>query len=74
MRDKLLQLFTGLAFACITGGTALASNNKAMDADLHAIELRWEHIKFDEDGSPNFMRLSQVQKAGLLFGRRFPSP
>jgi hypothetical protein len=34
-----------MAFACVTGGTALASNNKAMDADIHNIELQWEHIK-----------------------------
>ena len=53
MPDKLLRVLFGVAFACVTGGTALASNNKAMDADLHAIELQWEHIKFDEDGSPN---------------------
>ena len=54
MRDKLLRLLTGMTFACVAGPTtALASNNKAMDADIHAIELRWEHIKFDEDGLPN---------------------
>jgi tetratricopeptide (TPR) repeat protein len=42
-----------MAFACVTGGAALASNNKAMDADIHSVELQWEHIKFAEDGSSN---------------------
>jgi tetratricopeptide (TPR) repeat protein len=31
-------------------GPARASDNKAMDADIHKIELQWEHIKFEEDG------------------------
>ena len=53
MPNKLLWGLAGLALACAIGGTAFASNNKAMDADIHAIELRWEHIKFDENGSPD---------------------
>ena len=53
MPNKLLLVLTGVAFACVTAGAALASNNKAMDADIHSVELQWEHIKFDEDGSPN---------------------
>ena len=37
MRDKLLRLLTGMTFACVAGPTtALASNNKAMDADIHS--------------------------------------
>ena len=69
MPNKLLLVLTGLAFACVTGGTALASNNKAMDADIHSIELQWEHIKFDEDGSPNqFAHIDALAKfaAGLV--------
>ena len=53
MPNKLLCGLTGLALACLMTGPALASNNKAMDADIHSVELQWEHIKFDEDGSPN---------------------
>src|ERR1043165_6031825 len=53
MPNKLLCVLTGLALACLATGPALASNNKAMDADIHSVELQWEHIKFDEDGSPN---------------------
>jgi tetratricopeptide (TPR) repeat protein len=69
MPNKLLRALIGVAFACVTGGTALGSNNKAMDADIHAIELRWEHIKFDEDGSPNqFDHIDALAKfaAGLV--------
>ncbi len=71
MPNKLLRVLTGVAFACVTGGTALASNNKAMDADIHAIELRWEHIKFDEDGSPN--QFDAHRRAGEIC-RRGSSP
>ncbi len=69
MRDKLLKLLTGLALACVTGGTAHASNNKAMDTDIHAVELQWEHIKFCEDGSPTqFNDIDALAKstAGLV--------
>jgi len=53
MSNKLLCILTGVAIVCLSGGGALASNNKAMDADIHSVEIQWEHIKFDEDGSPN---------------------
>jgi tetratricopeptide (TPR) repeat protein len=53
MPNKLLRILTGVAFAFVAGGAALASNNKAMDADIHSVELQWEQIKFDEDGSPS---------------------
>ncbi len=53
MRQKLLRVLAGMALACVMGGAALASNNKAMDADIHSVELQWEHIKFAEDGSSN---------------------
>ncbi len=69
MPNTLLRILTGVAFACVAGGTALASNNKAMDADIHAVERQWEHIKFDEDGSPNqFGHIDALAKfaAGLV--------
>ena len=53
MSNKFLCILTGVAIAWLPGGAALASNNKAMDADIHSVEIQWEHIKFDEDGSPN---------------------
>jgi tetratricopeptide (TPR) repeat protein len=73
MPDKLLRVLFGVAFACVTGGTALASNNKAMDADLHAIELQWEHIKFDEDGSPNqFDDIDALAKRAAGLVQKYP--
>jgi tetratricopeptide (TPR) repeat protein len=53
MRHKLLLALIGVAFVCTMQVPAFASNNKAMDADIHSVELQWEHIKFDETGSPN---------------------
>ena len=74
MRDKLLPLITALAFACVTGGPALASNNKVMDADIHAIELRWEHIKFDEDGLPNqFDDIDALAKSTAGLVQKYPN-
>lgn len=73
MRDKFLRVLAGVAFACITGSAALASNNKAMDADLHAIELQWEHIKFDEDGSPNqFDHIDALAKSAAGLVAKYP--
>jgi tetratricopeptide (TPR) repeat protein len=73
MPNKLLRALTGVAFVCVTGGTALASNNKAMDADIHNIELRWEHIKFDEDGSPNqFDHIDALAKLAAGLVEKYP--
>ena len=73
MPNKLLRLLTGMAFACVTGGTALASNNKAMDADIHSVELQWEHIKFDEDGSPNqFGHIDTLAKFSAGLAEKYP--
>ena len=73
MPDKLLRVLFGVAFACVTGGTALASNSKPMDADLHAIELQWEHIKFDEDGSPNqFDDIDALAKRAAGLVQKYP--
>lgn len=74
MQDKLLQLLTGLLLTCVTGSTfAHASNNKAMDADIHAIELRWEHIKYDEDGAPNqFADIDALAKSTAGLVQKYP--
>ncbi|MGZ3638461.1 MAG: tetratricopeptide repeat protein [Ktedonobacterales bacterium] len=73
MPDKLLRVLFGVAFASVTGGTALASNSKPMDADLHAIELQWEHIKFDEDGSPNqFDDIDALAKRAAGLVQKYP--
>jgi tetratricopeptide (TPR) repeat protein len=73
MRNKLLAVLTVMAFAYTATGAAAASNLKAMDADIHAVEIQWEHIKFDEDGSPNqFAHIDALAKftAGLV--KKYP--
>jgi hypothetical protein len=52
MPNKLLCVLTSVALTSLTCGSAFGSNNKAMDADIHSVELQWEHIKFDESASP----------------------
>ena len=73
MRNKLLAVLTVMAFAYTATGAAAASNLKAMDADIHAVEIQWEHIKFDEDGSLNqFAHIDALAKftAGLV--KKYP--
>ena len=53
MPDKILSVLTAVVVAYFTTDSAFASDNKAMDTDIHSVELQWEHIKFDEDGFPN---------------------
>jgi tetratricopeptide (TPR) repeat protein len=73
MPNKLLCGLTGLALACLTTGPALASNNKAMDADIHSVELQWEHIKFDEDGSPNqFAHIDALANFTASLAQKYP--
>jgi tetratricopeptide (TPR) repeat protein len=62
-----------MIFACLSGGPAEASNNKAMDADLHAIALAWEHIKFDEDGaSVQFDHIDALAKRAAGLVQKYP--
>jgi Tfp pilus assembly protein PilF len=73
MPNKLLGLFTAVAVALLMGGAALASNNKAMDTDLHSIELQWEHIKFVEAGSPNqFAHIDTLAKFAASVAKKYP--
>jgi tetratricopeptide (TPR) repeat protein len=73
MPNKLLRVFAGVALACVVGDPALASNNKAMDADIHAVELRWEHIKFEENGAPNqFGEIDALAKFSASLVQKYP--
>jgi tetratricopeptide (TPR) repeat protein len=73
MPNKLLRVFIGVVLACFTGGAALASNKRAMDADIHSIELQWEHIKFAEDGSPNqFTHIDTLAKFTASIAQKYP--
>jgi tetratricopeptide (TPR) repeat protein len=73
MPNKLLRVLTVMALACAASGAALASNNKAMDADIHSIELQWEHIKFDEVGSHNqFAHIDTLAKFAASLTAKYP--
>ena len=73
MPNTLLGLLTGVAVALFAGDAALASNNKAMDADIHSIELQWEHIKFAEDGSPNQLtHIDTLAKFAASVAKKYP--
>jgi len=44
-----------------------------MDADIHKIELEWEHIKFDEDGSPDqFSHIDALAKFAASLVDKYP--
>ena len=75
MPIQLLRALAGAAFvACLAGAPALASNNKAMDADIHSIELQWEHIKFEEVGSPNQLtHIDTLAKFAASIAKKYPS-
>jgi len=53
MSKTCLLLLLGLVLAVSPTSAVFASDNAAMDADIHRIELQWEHIKFEENGAPN---------------------
>jgi hypothetical protein len=73
MRHKVLPALFGVALACSAHGPAFASNNKAMDADIHSVELQWEHIKFEEDGSPNqFAHIDALANYAASLVQKYP--
>jgi len=73
MRNKLLLALIGAASTCLTAGPAFAFNTKAMDADIHSIELQWEHIKFEEDGSPNqFAHIDALANFAATLVQKYP--
>jgi hypothetical protein len=73
MRHKLLPALIGVAVACAMPAPAFASNNKAMDADIHSVELQWEHIKFDEGGSPNqFAHIDALANYTATLVQKYP--
>jgi tetratricopeptide (TPR) repeat protein len=73
MRNKLLLALIGAASTCLTAGPAFAFNTKAMDADIHSIELQWEHIKFEEYGSPNqFAHIDALANFAATLVQKYP--
>ncbi len=73
MANRLLRVLTGMAVTVAASGAALASNNKAMDAEIHSIELQWEHIKFEESGSPHqFAHIDALAKFAANLTAEYP--
>lgn len=73
MRNKLLPALIGAAVACLAQAPSFASSNKAMDADIHSVELQWEHIKFEEDGSPNqFAHIDALANFTATLVQKYP--
>lgn len=71
MRTTLLLAALGMALPI--AGSAHASNNKPMDADLHSVEIQWEHIKYDEDGSPSqFNDIDALAKSTAALVQKYP--
>ena len=73
MSNKFLRIFTGLIFVCLSSVAGHASDNKAMDADIHKVELQWEHIKFAEDGSPDqFKHIDALARFAASLVTKYP--
>lgn len=50
-----------------------AAGNAALDADLHKVELSWEHVKFQEDGQPQqFDDMAAVAKQAAALVAKYP--
>ena len=49
--SKFVKYFLASALIAWGGGIAHASDDPAMDRDVLGIALKWEQIKFEEDGS-----------------------
>ena len=44
-----------------------------MEADIHSIELQWEHIKFAENGSPNqFAHIDALARYANSVAQKYP--
>ena len=73
MQIKLLRALAVVACTFAAGGHALASNSNAMEADIHSIELQWEHIKFAENGSPNqFAHIDALARYANSVTQKYP--
>lgn len=74
MLNTLHRLFASMVLVCITAGVAAASDNKAMDADIHKVELQWETIKFAENGMPQqFEHIDALARFAGSLVEKYPS-
>jgi tetratricopeptide (TPR) repeat protein len=52
---------------------AQTAHDPALDAELHKVELNWEHVKFQEDGQPQqFDDMAAVAKRAAAIAARYP--
>jgi tetratricopeptide (TPR) repeat protein len=73
MSKTHLTLLLGLLLVISSNQAVLASNNPAMDADIHQIELKWEHIKFEENGLPSqFDDIDALSNQAALLVDKYP--
>ena len=73
---KTMKILTAMFCAGLwTAGHAIAqtSGDTALDAELHKVELTWEHVKFQEDGQPQqFDDMAAVAKQAQAIAARYP--
>ena len=73
---KTMKILTAMLCAGLwTVGHAAAqtSGTPALDAELHKVELTWEHVKFQEDGQPQqFDDMAAVAKQAQAIAAKYP--
>ena len=70
LRLAAIAIAAGLAFAA--AGPAGASNNPALDADIHRLELEWAHIKFEVPVSQQLDQFAALEKDASGLEARYP--
>lgn len=73
-KTKILAALFSAGLLVSGGVTARASSGDAsLDAELHKVELNWEHVKFQEDGQPQqFDDMAAVAKQAEAIAARYP--
>ena len=73
---KTMKIVTAMLCAGLwSAGHAAAqtSGDPALDAELHKVEITWEHVKFQEDGQPQqFDDMAAVAKQSAAIAARYP--
>jgi tetratricopeptide (TPR) repeat protein len=70
---KLMMRLVIAATVLMPAGAQAATSNAAMEDDILAIALRWEHIKFVEDGAPDqFDDIDKLAKDAARLVAKYP--
>jgi len=74
MTKKVLRLLLCAGLLSFGGAAAqAAAAGTALDAELHKVELNWEHVKFQEDGQPQqFDDMAAIAKQAAAIAARYP--